>query len=60
MARIRKVLSMQKFDSHAIVSVQLEDGDEVYEVYIGGACETYFAHGKLKAFVRRTPQKGNE
>jgi hypothetical protein len=46
---------MKKFDSHAIVSVQLEDGDEVYEIWIGGDVMTYFSHGKLKAFVMKNP-----
>ena len=44
---------MKKFDKYAIVYVELEEGNEPYEVFVGGDVETYFAHGKLNAFVRR-------
>lgn len=59
MSHITKIIGLKKFDDYGIVTVQLDDGSEA-EVFIGGQCEVYFHHGKIKAFVRRTPQKGNE
>lgn len=54
MATITKVLRMTNKGDHALVSVLLEDGDEEYTVFVGGACETYFAYNRLNAFVKKS------
>lgn len=56
MAKIVKVIRLQKFDTYGIVHVQLDDGMGA-EIYIGGAVEAYFHHGKVKAFIKKAPPK---
>ena len=56
MAKIVKVIRLQKFDTYGIVHVQVDDGSEA-EVYIGGDCEVYFHHNKIKAFIKKPVHK---
>lgn len=59
MSHITKVIGLKKFDGYGIVTVQLDDGAEA-EVYIGGSCEVYFHHNKIKAFIKKAVHKSLE
>ena len=52
MSRVKKIIHFESKDSYAIVHVLMEDGTEA-QVYVGGDCQIYYHHGKIKAFVTR-------
>lgn len=52
MPKITKILHLENKDTYAVVYVQLNDGEEA-EVYVGGNCQVYYHHNKIKAFVMK-------
>jgi hypothetical protein len=56
MSKVRKVIRMVNYGKYAIVTVLMQDGDEEYQVFIGGQAETYHHKGVNKAFIRKAPK----
>lgn len=52
MAKITKILHMQNKGDYALINVLMDDGLEAV-VYVGGACEVFFSHGRINAFVKK-------
>lgn len=53
MPEIRKIVSVENHKTYLIVWVELDEGDEPYKIYVGGAVEAYHHKGVNKAYVKR-------
>lgn len=56
MPKIIKIIGSKNFGDYMTVEVLTDQGDTA-SVYIGGQCEVYFAHNKIKAFIKKTVDK---
>lgn len=53
LAHITKILHVEQFEDRVRVIVQLDAGDEPYEIWVGGSVETFHHKGKNRAWVKK-------